>query len=179
MNRKEFSQFAAALRTFFPREKLLPNKEAMELWFAALKDIPYEDASRALNRWVMTEKWSPSVADIRAGVVQVHQKDEALDWAGGWEEVTRAISKFGSWNKTDALESMSPVTRQCVQSIGWDNICLSENIAVERGHFRTMFESRMSKVEKAQQTPPELRSPVENRLLDFGNMLRLDERTKE
>ena len=33
MTKKEFAIFAAALKTYYPREQLLPNSEAMELWF--------------------------------------------------------------------------------------------------------------------------------------------------
>lgn len=170
MDRREFMNFAAALRTYYPKEKLLPNKESIELWFDALMDIDYQTASNTLKRWVATERWSPSVADIRAGAVY----GEVQDWTGGWNEVTSAISKYGSWNQKEALESMSPVTRQCVQSIGWENICKSENISVERGHFRTMYEARTERLAKVQQTPAALRSPTEKLLLEFGEKLKLN-----
>lgn len=174
MDKKEFAVFVNAMRTYFPREKLLPNNAAMELWFDALQDLDYRAASDALKRWAATEKWSPSIADIRSGVSQVYNPEVALDWADGWQEVTRAISKYGSWNKSAALESMSPVTRQCVMSIGWENICGSENISVERGHFRTMFSEKTERREKARQIPDSLKSPAEKMLLDFGERLKLN-----
>ena len=66
MNRKQFATFAMALKTYFPRENLMPNEQAMELWFNHLKNIPYEVAELALQRWVNQNKWSPSIAEIRA-----------------------------------------------------------------------------------------------------------------
>ena len=33
MNKQEFSLFTMALKTYYPRENLLPNTQAMELWY--------------------------------------------------------------------------------------------------------------------------------------------------
>lgn len=65
MTREEFGVFSSALKTYYPKETLLPNKAAMELWYRQLQDIPYQIAESALNKWVATNKWSPSIADIR------------------------------------------------------------------------------------------------------------------
>ena len=71
MDRHEFSAFAAALRTFFPRCSVLPNEEAMSLWYTALRDLPYPVLSAALLRWVSTEKWPPTVAELRAMTAEI------------------------------------------------------------------------------------------------------------
>ena len=48
VDKKEFGMFTAALKTYYPREdKLLPNQEAMELWYRQLQDIPYIVAETA------------------------------------------------------------------------------------------------------------------------------------
>lgn len=33
MTKKEFAKIAMALKTYYPKESLLPNEQAMELWF--------------------------------------------------------------------------------------------------------------------------------------------------
>ena len=184
MTRKEFSQFVAAIKTYYPRENLLPNAEAVSLWYDALGDLDYKAVSKMLLRWVGTNKWSPTIADIRAGVTTAEKPELESEWTQGWGEVTRAISKFGIYREVDALESMSPAVRDCVKSIGWKNICNSENIGVERGQFRTMYESRSDRIVKAEQTQERLRTTGDNKvleqteenlnnLLNFGEKLRL------
>ena len=168
MNKREFGMFINALKTFYPREKLLPNQEAMELWYEMLKDISYQAASKALQKWVATEKWSPTIADIRSTVSGL-ENETAEDWASAWQEVTRAISRCGIYRETEALESMDEITRECVKAIGWKNICNSEEIGVERGHFRTMYEQRSEKVNAAKSIPDRLRSPIESRLAEGNN----------
>ena len=57
MNKKEFGIFAAALKTYYPKEQILPNQQAMELWYRELCDIPYITAEAALRKWVVISKW--------------------------------------------------------------------------------------------------------------------------
>lgn len=65
MTKKEFATFAMALKTYYPRENILPNEQSMALWYDHLKSIPYEVAEIALRQWVNHNKWSPSIAEIR------------------------------------------------------------------------------------------------------------------
>ena len=170
MDPNQFMRWADAMRTYYPREKIMPNKQAMELWYQRLKDIDYQDAVYALNRWVSTEKWSPSIADIRTMVSEM-KRDTIDDWTEGWNQVTRAISKYGYTDQTGALASMDEVTRECVKAIGWMNICNSEEIGVERGHFRTMYEQRKERIRKSEIIPNALKNPVELKLIGIGKSL--------
>lgn len=139
MDKQEFATLAMALRTYYPKESILPNKEAMQLWYRELQDIPYHVAEMALRKWVATNKWSPSIAEIRemtAGIVN----GEELTWGEAWEKVLKAIRMHGSYGKREALESLDPLTRRCVECIGYMDLCMSENIMVERAHFQKIFE---------------------------------------
>lgn len=174
MEPKEFQLLVSAIRTYYPREKILPNKESMELWYNRLKDLDYQDAANALNRWVSTEKWSPSIADIREAVSEM-RRDTVDDWTEGWNQVTRAIGKYGYPDESGALASMDDITRECVKAIGWKNICDSEEIGVERGHFRMMYEQRKERVRKSEVIPDALKNQVELKLASVGKTLALEE----
>lgn len=155
MDKKEFSTFAMALRTYYPKEQILPNPQAMELWYKELQDIPIELAETALRKWVATNKWSPSIAEIREMASGV-QHGETKTWGEAWEDVLRAISKYGMYEPRKALESLDPMTRRAVDSLGFRNICISENIAVERANFRMAYET----YEKRQKTEQQLALPL-------------------
>ena len=68
MTKQEFSMYAMALRTFYPREKLLQTQEAMELWYQLLKDLPYAKAQSDLIKWAQHHRWSPSIAEILGNI---------------------------------------------------------------------------------------------------------------
>ena len=139
MNKKEFSIFAMALKTYYPRENLLPNEQAMELWFKQLEDIPFQVAEVGLNKWVSLNKWSPSISDIRE-IASETMSGQITDWGDGWEQVLKAIRVYGSYNAGAALDSMDSITRKCVERLGFREICMSENISVERANFRMLYE---------------------------------------
>lgn len=161
MNKKEFAAFAAALKTYFPKEKdLLPNQQAMELWYRQLQDIPYQIAEIALEKWVATNKWSPTIAEIREMAASIKCGDKPL-WSDGWEEVLRAIKSFGSYRETEALQSMTEITRTAVKRLGFRNLCMSENSTADRANFRMIFEQIADRQHKTQQLPVQLTNLIE------------------
>ena len=156
MDKKEFSMFAMALKTYYPKEQLLPNQQAMELWFRELQDIPFTVAEAALRKWVSTQKWSPSIAEIREMTVNV-QYGEIPDWGEGWEQVMYAIRRYGIYRPKEALDSLDPLTRQCVERLGFRELCMSENITADRANFRMCYET----LAKRQQTDQQLALPLQ------------------
>lgn len=150
MNKKEFGVFAMALKTYYPRENLLPNNQAMELWFKQLSDIPYQVAETGLNKWVSLNKWSPSIADIREMSNSIAH-GELPDWGDAWEEVCKSIRKYGSYNAREGLESLSPLTRKATERIGYTNLCMSVNPSSDRANFRMIYEQLAEREKKESQ----------------------------
>lgn len=155
MDKKEFAIFASALRTYYPKEGLLPNNEAMELWFRQLQDIPYKVAEIALNKWVATNKWSPTIADIREATAEITGGGIA-DWGKGWEQVLKAIRQFGMYRAGEAMASFDDLTRATVERLGFRDICLSENISADRANFRMVYEQLAERKKKEAQIPPSI-----------------------
>lgn len=152
MDRKEFAMYAMALKTYYPKEGLLPNNQAMELWYKQLQDIPYELASVALDKWVATNKWSPTIAEIREMTVSITQ-GETPDWGEGWEQVLRAIRRYGSYDQASAMEMLDDITRKCVERLGYRNLCMSENINQDRANFRMLYEQIAERKKKESVLP--------------------------
>lgn len=140
MDKNEFAMFVMALKTYYPKEQILPNKAAMELWYRELQDLPFPVAEAALRKWVNTNKWSPSIAEIREMAIDI-QYGESLTWGESWERAVGAIRKYGSYRPKEALESLDPITRKCVESLGYRELCMSENAMADRANFRMIFET--------------------------------------
>lgn len=159
MNRQEFAMLSMALKTYYPKENLLPNDKAMELWYEQLKDIPYRVAETGLKKWVALNKWSPSIADIREMATSISHGD-IKEWSEAWEEVRRAMSKYGSYNSREALESMTPLTRKATQRIGFTNLCMSENEPTSRANFRMIYEALAEREKKDAQISQPLKQLI-------------------
>ena len=161
MDKKEFALFASALRTYYPKEKLLPNEQAMQLWFSQLQDIPYDVAEVTLNKWVATNKWSPSIADIREQAIEVSY-GAGKDWGEAWQDVLRAIRYYGSYQELEALENLDETTRKVVKRLGFRNLCFSEDISVDRANFRMIYEQQAQRDKQDAQLPPRLKALINN-----------------
>lgn len=159
MDKVEFSKFAAALRTYYPREKLIPNQEAMELWYMQLNDIPYEIATIALNKWVALNKYSPAISEIRETASEL-VNGEVGEWGDAWEEVRKAIGKFGIYRTEEAMESLSPLAREATKRIGFRNICLSDNITADRANFKKVYESLAEREKKNAQVSDNMKQLI-------------------
>ena len=159
MTTSEFSRWAMALKTYFPRDNLLPTKEAMELWYLELRDIPFEVALAMLRKWVDTQKWPPTIAEVREACAEI-TGGKLPEWDDGWAEVQRAIAKHGYIDTENALASMSPTTRDAVEKIGWRAICLSENPDTMRAQFRQVYTICQTRQIQDRQITPELKEKI-------------------
>lgn len=160
MTEKEFSFLALALISYYPKEKnFLPTDEAIELWYYQLKDIDYKVAEAAINKWAATNKWSPTIADIRETAASI-TLGELPDWGEAWQEVTLAIKRFGSYRAGEALNSLSPLTRKAVERLGYMQLCASENIAADRANFRMIYEQLQQREKKQAQLPDGLKTLI-------------------
>ena len=176
MTKQEFSIFCNALRTYYPKEKLLPNEQAMQLWYMQLQDIPYQVAQVTLNKWVATNKWSPSIADIREQATSI-VKGNTKDWGEAWQSVINSIGKYGSYQEQAALESFDDLTRQVVKRLGYRNICLSEDINVDRANFRMIYEQLEQRNKQDLQIPNQLKEMI-NKIGGSNGALYLDQDNK-
>lgn len=167
MDKKEFSTWAMALRTFYPRENLLPNNQAMELWFRELQDISPQVAEAALRKWVQTNKWPPSIADIREMATTVSMP-EIPDWGEAWESACKAIRRFGFYRQKEALDSLDPLTRKAVERLGFRDLCVSENHMTDRANFRMIYEN----LAKREQTKQQVALPLQETI----GLLRLEQK---
>lgn len=170
MTKKEFSMFAMALKTYYPQENLLPNEQAMILWFNQLSDIPYNVAETALNKWVAVNKWSPRISEIRETAWNIIHS-EVLPWGEAWEQVLRAVQKYGYYREREAMATFPELTRRAVKNLGFQNICLSENIATERANFRMIYEQLAERTQQTEVLPDTLKTAIgqlrqENHLLE-------------
>lgn len=173
MDKHEFGLFASAIRTYYPKENILPNQQAIELWYRELQDIPYKVAEASLRQWVATNKWSPSIAEIREMASTV-QNGSLPDWGDGWEQVIKAIRRYGMYQIGEAMESFDPITKQCVERLGFRNICLSENITADRANFRTLYEQIAERKKKESQLSLPLQELIQG--IQQKGMLQIEEK---
>ena len=112
MTVKEFGFLADAIKTYFPRDNVLPTENAMRLWYSELKDIPYQLAHTALRKYVSTNKFAPTIADIREQVAELNnQNEEELNETAAWSLVLKAIRRSTYYSEEEFVKLPDTVQR--------------------------------------------------------------------
>lgn len=147
MTKEETGKFLIMLAESYRDFKPSPMK--VEIYHETLGDINFSLIQKALAKILMSEEsnFAPSIATIRRTCLSMVKPESEITASEGWGEVTRAISNFGWSRETEALASMSEVTRRVCKMLNWQEICQSEELGVIRGQFMKMY-SQVAEREK-------------------------------
>lgn len=165
---EDFKSVAKVLKSTYTGPNFLPDEDAVKAWYYMLKDINFEVLKAATYKYAMTNKFPPTVADLREAALTVTNGDIPL-WSDGWEQVQRAIRKFGTGNATGALNSMDELTAATVRRLGWTNLCLSTDPMPDRANFRQIYEQLAQRKHKESQLPAGLQQLIAG--LQMNNLL--------
>lgn len=113
MTFKEFGYIADAIKTYFPRDNVLPTEHAMSLWYDGLKDLPYQVVNIALKKYVQTNRFAPSIADIREQAAQLNQNNQNgdLNETEAWSLVLKAIRRSTYYSEEEFAKLPTTVQR--------------------------------------------------------------------
>lgn len=162
MTRDEFKVLVKGMKAVYAQPTFIPDADAFNMWYSLMGDLPYDVCSVAIQKYMLTNKFPPTVAEIRELSSKVVNGDE-LTWGESWERALNAVRKYGSYNKGAAMDSLDPLTRKCVESVGYTELCMSENIMVERAHFQKIFDIYAKREQTEKQMPLALQQAI-NRL---------------
>ena len=160
MTYDEFKILAKGMKAVYTQPTFLPDADAFNIWYQLLQDIDYKIANAAIQKYMLTSKFPPTIADIREQAASVVNGEKPL-WSDGWEEVVRAIKNYGSYGQKEAMESMSEITRMAVRRMGYIDLCRSENPVADRANFRMIFEQIAEREQKQNQLPVSLKNLIE------------------
>ena len=172
MTRDEFKILVKGMKAIYSQPTFIPDQDAFNMWFALIGDLPYDVCNVSVQKYMLTNKFPPTVAEIRemaAGVVN----GEQMTWGESWEQVKKAIRRYGMYNKAEALASLDPLTRKCVESMGFTELCLSENEMADRAHYQRVFENYARREQTAKQMPLQLQQAIEMLQLKGDGLVRI------
>lgn len=138
----EFKVLVKGMKSAYTSANFLPDSNAVKIWYQLLQDMSYEQLNIAIQKHMLTNKFPPTIAELRAMAASCMV--EHKDWSCGWEQARRAIRKFGYYQQEEAFASMDEITRKVVRRLGWKELCMSENTMQDRANFRMIYEQEQS-----------------------------------
>lgn len=161
MEIKQFLVLVKGLKSAYTKDNFIPDEDSVKLWFSLLKDIPYDVLNVAIQKYILTAIYPPTIAELRRLSSEIVQGQQP-DWGDGWEQVQKAVRRYGMYRPEEAMQSMDEITRKCVEKIGFKNICLSENISVERANFRMIYENLVEREKQDAQIPKKIKTLIDS-----------------
>ena len=146
MSKEDFIEGITLLGSAYGKEF---TKEQIEIWYSFLKDYSIEDFSIAIQDLIKTEKYLPSIAHITEQIVK-NKTSNVPSAEEEWQEVLKAVRKYGSYREEDALNSLKPYTSQIVRYVGYFRICTAgpEEQTWNKKEFIAEYNSLKNKVEE-------------------------------
>lgn len=139
MNKQEILKAVAPLQLAFKGNL---DDARMRLYVEMLSDIPPQILEAAVKKLIMTNKFLPSIAEIREtayGIKGTISGTAAPDESEAWGEVIKAIQSVGYYGKPKF--SHEAITA-AVNNIGWQDICTTPNEGTNtlRSQFRRAYQ---------------------------------------
>lgn len=174
MTKLEAIKFVAKLTVYYPVYKDFKEtklKMLGESWQELTEDINIEDMLICLKRHVATNKWPPTISDIRNEYMQI-KHTEPLDDGEAWKMAKKYQRRnyFGPGVKVNIDEidnsDIPEEIQKATKSIGFEAMMLSENEDVLRSNFMNIYKIIKNRAIKEKVLPINLRTSTLKPLLN-------------
>lgn len=136
--KEQFTKTLTVLGTAYNQEF---TQERVNVWYGMFKDDDMYLFQQAIKNLICKSKFMPTIADVKEEMAKIKYPSLSLNANDEWYEVLMAIRKYGSYGQIEAMKSLNTDTADIVRRIGWDRLCKSERIDIEKRLFVANFES--------------------------------------
>lgn len=155
----EVAQIVALISAAYPNFN--PTEQTVEVYYQTLKDLPGDELKAAALTAIAEagRKFAPSVGELRGAVGEIRKAVHNLPSSyQAWEEVLKQMVRVGSYRSP---EFSHPLIHRVVDTLGWKNLCLSENAVADRARFIQAYEQLLMRFERDDLLLPEVRGYIE------------------
>jgi hypothetical protein len=114
-----------------------------KMWHIHFQEYEFEEVFGALVKYVATEKFPPTIADLKQIVAKNRNPEAFKTGENAWEEVLMGVKKYGYYQQDKAFEGFDAQTKRLVKSLGWGAICQcpEDKIGIIKSNFVKMWDN--------------------------------------
>ena len=165
MERQEFKTLVKGMKAVYAQPAFIPDQDAFNIWYELLKDLPYEQANIAIQKYMLTEKFPPTIADIRTKASEIVSRvEESMSELEAWSLVNKAISNSGY----HAQEEFEKLPEACQIAVGhpsnlkeWAMMESDKVATVEQSHFIRNYRTAVQRMKEDAKIPEHLKKAIE------------------
>ena len=159
MTKDEFKILAKAMKAVYTDARFLPDKDAFDVWYEMIKDIPYPIASEAVKYHISNSPYNPTVSDIRK-YATMRTEGNSLNGEQAWSLVFRAIEN-SNYNSQEEFDKLPPLVQKAVGSpINLKELAQmpTDTVnSVEKSHFLRTYAEESKREKEFNNMPPNMR----------------------
>lgn len=80
MNKTEFGTLISAIRAAYVNKWITAEDEVLNTWYEMLKDLDYSVLAEAVNDYIRSQDFPPSIAQLRKAYLNKVWQDWSLEW---------------------------------------------------------------------------------------------------
>lgn len=164
MEREQFKVLVKAMKAVYAQPTFIPDQDAFNVWFTLLGDLPYKQAELAVQKHMATEKFPPTIADIREKAEQITSvKETEMSELEAWAIVRKAIGRSNYY----AEEEFEKLPEACKMAVGnpsnlreWAMMDSDQVGTVEQSHFVRNYRTAMQRIKEDRRMPEKVRTAI-------------------
>lgn len=174
MTRDEFKILVKGMKAGFTSPSFIPDKDAFNVWYGLLNDLPYKVANAAIQSYMMTETKIPTPADIRRKA-QMFMKTNELNELEAWALVSKALSN-GYYGADEEFEKLPQLVQKAVGSPAnireWAQLDF-KSLSVIQSNFERVYSATVKRAEEYARLPEDVKAIMQkmspmNRIEEMG-----------
>lgn len=173
ITREQFAVLVKGMKAAYTAEGFIPDADAFNVWYELLKDIEYSILSAALQKYMMTSRRIPTVADLReqAAALAEGVTDDQSELAA-WGLVRMAISN-SAYNSEKEFQNLPPLIRKAIGNpANLREMALMDMDtvnSVEQSHFIRSYRAILEREREMKRLSPAVREIMMNQAAMIGS----------
>lgn len=161
MTREEFAVLVKAMKAVYSSENFIADKDAFNVWYGLLQDLPYEQANLAIQKYMTSERFPPTIADIRTKATEIiAPAEESMSELQAWALVQRALRNSGY----NSEEEFAKLPEACQRAVGtaanlkeWALMDSDQVATIEQSHFIRNYRTSVQRMKEEARLPENVR----------------------
>lgn len=174
MDKDKFKVLVKAMKAVYTDPKFIPDKYAFDVWYSLLQDLEYETASIAIEKYMLSNKFPPTISDIREQYTSV-TNPEQLSEMEAWSLVSRAL-RNGYYGAEQEFDKLPKIVQKAVgtpsQLRNWSQTSIESIENVIQSNFMRTYRAVVSREKEIEKMPVRIQEVIKT--VNSDSMKRLE-----
>lgn len=118
LTESQFKILVKAMWAVYPRATFIPDEDSFNVWYKLLNDIPYETLSKAIQAHMQSNRFAPTIADIREQSQKFVVQNEELYMSEGWAAgLVMKAARNTTYGAEAEFAKLPPIVQEAVGSV--------------------------------------------------------------